>query len=42
MKITTPMVLGVITIVELVITHRLEGSIELWLCYGVYKLLLSK
>lgn len=35
----TIIVLGVISIVELIVTHAMVGSIWLWVLYGLYKTL---
>lgn len=35
---TTILVLGAITIAEMIITGTMLGSFGLWFCYGVYRL----
>lgn len=36
--ITTPLILGAITIAEIAIVREMNGSIVLWIMYGMYKL----
>jgi len=36
--IKTTYILGVISILELIITKELGGSVLLWILYGLYKL----
>jgi hypothetical protein len=38
MKISTILILGVITVVELLVRKEIEASIWLWCLYGGYKL----
>ncbi len=37
-KPTIPVILGVITVAEIIFTRSLGGSLLLWLCYGLYKM----
>jgi hypothetical protein len=37
-KITGPIILGIITVTELIVTHEMGSSIFLWIGYGVIRL----
>ena len=37
----TPIILGIITILELFLTKSMENSKDLWIMYGIYKIFLS-
>lgn len=39
MKLTTPVLLTIITIVDLTVGSKGGVSATLWICYGIYKLL---
>ena len=40
-KITAPIILGLISIAEIVFLKQLSNSLVLWLFYGIYKVFLS-
>jgi hypothetical protein len=37
--ITTPMILGTLTVLEMCILHSMAGSVILWVGYGIYRLI---